>query len=996
MGVSNLPRGLHALVVDDEASVRQALKLAMEFAGWSVREASSAREALELIDSQMPDLIACDKNMPGDSGIDLLRKVRERTDRVSFHLITGFGNAESAEAGMELDIDSYTEKPFKDIFAVIHHIGTAHVRRQSKSAQRDVRARSLVDEGVSICRALVIVSDPEARKLAAELLREVWEGSIVVVDTPLTKHEQEDWDIIITDLQQADASLESYHAPLAVVWSTKPIRPHEMIGFADKGATAVVTRYEREALAASLKKQKARMQRAVRSREEQGIPSSLPRPATGGNAPSVPGSTAAQARQIPKPPPLPKAVARLKMPPPPSAAAKNAFTSSLQPPTARATTSLDAIPRQRLTDEPLSSAEPETLQALVVDDEPAIRKALRSAMELRGWSVREAPSGDAGLEAVREQMPDLIVCDKNMPGRSGVDLLQDVRWLTEDVSFHLLTAFANEKSAQASMVLGADSYLQKPFDDVFKLLDTIERAHHTRSKRNDFRRERGQFGPSLRSLPPKQHESALVTAVIIKDDMMRSLAAAAVAEMAPVGTQLEQWESLPQGDRVADLVVCDPDVVDEVTSRYSGAEVLVWSDKTVPRELRFALANRGVRAVVAGADHETFRDELGTIFARALTPSDTRPAVSSRPEDKAVAAHPASPKPSATSRSDTSRVKPAVSSSSAPTIEIDEITQHELHRATEGLDAKNYYEVLGVPTNATKAEIRSAYFVISKKFHPDVFFGKELGQYKKMMEQVFRAATDAYETLSRRKRRQKYDADNKIVAEPRTSSQPVPPPLTRSIPSAPKSMPAQRNVTSPPRDRPGSGGRYRVPSRGGQRVRVVSEDGTTSRVEGLVDQARMEEKQGNIPAAIRTVRRAISRQPSVQELQTELDRLVRLGQNSAATTARDEASKLSQSGNWIEAAEAWSAVCERDPTDDEAHAQVARAMVEANRNLVDAKRYAETAIRLNEENVEAKVVLAKIYLQAGMRVQAKKQLRAVLERNADHVSAAQLLREIEA
>ncbi len=984
MSVSELPKGLHALVVDDEASVRQALRLAMEFAGWVVVEASSAAEALEHIDEQMPDLIACDKNMPGDSGIDLLRKVRARSDRVSFHLITGFGNAESAEAGMELDIDSYTEKPFKDIFAVIHHIGAAHERRQAKSAQRDERARGARAEGsTDQLQALVVVADGEGRTVAADLLREVFGPRMEVVEEPSDGAADKSWDIVVTDLKQADATLATYSAPLAVVWSSKPIRPHEMIGFADKGATAVVTRSDRETLKASLQKQKTRMHNATVQRDQQGIPSSLPR---------APSAREAKPARPAKPPPPAAKVPSPRIPPP----RVPPLSASLQPPKGK---------KRKVPNDPAEaeSESAETLDALVVDDEAAIRKALRSAMELRGWNVREAESGDAGLDAVREQMPDLIVCDKNMPGRSGIDLLQDVRWLSEDTSFHLLTAFANEKSAQASMVLGADSYLQKPFEDVFKLLDTIEQAHRIRSDKNDFRRERGQFGPSLRSLPPKQHESALQTAIIIQDDMMRSLAAAAVVEMAPVGTELEQWATLPSGDRVADLVVCDPDVVAEVTRRFRGAEVLVWSDKTVPRELRFALANRGVRAVVASADQDSFRDELGTILARALTPSDTRPAVTAAPEGRATTTSKQPPAKSVPTRAE------AVDSSSTdervpghpsandetPELQIDEITQHELHRAMEGIENKNFYEVLGVPTNATKVEIRSAYFVLSKKFHPDAFFGRELGQYKKMMEVVFRTATDAYEVLSRRKRRIQYDKENNIVVEPRTESQPIPPPLSRSMPSPSKVAPTQRNVVTP-RDRTGSGGRYRVPSRGPSRSRVVSESSRDAATESeLLAQARDQEKRGDVEVAIRTLRRALARHPSMLDLQNELDRLVHKSQSSAESSHRAQAEALTREERWEQAAEAWAAICERAPSDVVAHVQAARAMIEANRNLVDAKRYAETAIRLDDGDLDAKVLLARIYAHAGMRVQAKKQLKAVLQKDGGHEGAAKLLKQLE-
>jgi tetratricopeptide (TPR) repeat protein len=73
-------------------------------------------------------------------------------------------------------------------------------------------------------------------------------------------------------------------------------------------------------------------------------------------------------------------------------------------------------------------------------------------------------------------------------------------------------------------------------------------------------------------------------------------------------------------------------------------------------------------------------------------------------------------------------------------------------------DEYDYYEVLGVAYEADKKEVRAAYFALSKIFHPDTMFRKNLGSFKAKMEVTFTMLSEAYETLSKKKARDEYDA----------------------------------------------------------------------------------------------------------------------------------------------------------------------------------------------------------------------------------------------
>lgn len=78
----------------------------------------------------------------------------------------------------------------------------------------------------------------------------------------------------------------------------------------------------------------------------------------------------------------------------------------------------------------------------------------------------------------------------------------------------------------------------------------------------------------------------------------------------------------------------------------------------------------------------------------------------------------------------------------------------DAHYAIEG---QNHYQVLGVARDAEKVTIRAAYFELSKVFHPDSQFGKDLGPYRARMEGVFKRLTEAYEVLGKKTKRVDYD-----------------------------------------------------------------------------------------------------------------------------------------------------------------------------------------------------------------------------------------------
>ena len=100
--------------------------------------------------------------------------------------------------------------------------------------------------------------------------------------------------------------------------------------------------------------------------------------------------------------------------------------------------------------------------AVVVEDEPQIRRFVRSALEGEGWLVFEAGTLKQGLVEAGTRRPDLIVLDLGLPDGDGVDYLRDLRaWSAVPVI--VLSARSDETDKIAALDAGADDYLTKPF-----------------------------------------------------------------------------------------------------------------------------------------------------------------------------------------------------------------------------------------------------------------------------------------------------------------------------------------------------------------------------------------------------------------------------------------------------------------------------------------------------------------------------------------------------
>lgn len=104
-----------------------------------------------------------------------------------------------------------------------------------------------------------------------------------------------------------------------------------------------------------------------------------------------------------------------------------------------------------------------TATILVIDDEPSIRKLVKSYLEAEGLRVITAATGPEGLQIASYQQPDLIILDIMLPGMDGLEVLQELRRESKKVYVIMLTARTEETDRVIGLRVGADDYVTKPF-----------------------------------------------------------------------------------------------------------------------------------------------------------------------------------------------------------------------------------------------------------------------------------------------------------------------------------------------------------------------------------------------------------------------------------------------------------------------------------------------------------------------------------------------------
>ncbi|MFO7921141.1 response regulator [Rhodobacteraceae bacterium W635] len=113
-------------------------------------------------------------------------------------------------------------------------------------------------------------------------------------------------------------------------------------------------------------------------------------------------------------------------------------------------------------------------RVLLVEDEVNIFEAISFILSREGWDVSGHGNGATALAEVARAQPDVLVLDVMLPGRSGLDILRDLRAQPETAALPvlMLTAKGQSKDRDLALALGANAYLTKPFSNA-EMVETL-------------------------------------------------------------------------------------------------------------------------------------------------------------------------------------------------------------------------------------------------------------------------------------------------------------------------------------------------------------------------------------------------------------------------------------------------------------------------------------------------------------------------------------------
>jgi len=165
-----------------------------------------------------------------------------------------------------------------------------------------------------------------------------------------------------------------------------------------------------------------------------------------------------------------------------------------------------------------------TASVIFVDDDPDIRPLMEQTLELENIPVACFADGASALQEVHPDFEGIVLCDYNMPGMDGLDVLQRIRQIDEDIPVILLTGQGDISTAVSAMQQGAYDFIEKPFDHE-ELIELLRHALEKRHLALENRRLKAQLRHLARPGPRMLGDSPAMQRVMATIDPVLDISA---------------------------------------------------------------------------------------------------------------------------------------------------------------------------------------------------------------------------------------------------------------------------------------------------------------------------------------------------------------------------------------------------------------------------------------------------------------------------------------
>ena len=292
--------------------------------------------------------------------------------------------------------------------------------------------------------------------------------------------------------------------------------------------------------------------------------------------------------------------------------------------------------------------------------------------------------------------------------------------------------------------------------------------------------------------------------------------------------------------------------------------------------------------------------------------------------------------------------------------------QRELRELETRGDAISYYQLLGVTADVDGGGIRRAYLERSKRFHPDAWYRRDLGEFTPLLSKWFQRMAAAYQILADEETRAVYDAEHKA-----------------DLSDADRRAVEVRELSRAEQDRRERERRTRLlRSKGFARIGAART---------LYEEAQALALNGERMQAIAALKAARELDPNRKEIASRLVELEREQAKSRAASALLSAREREVQQRWPDAQAAYVTAFQLDPRNAAAALGAARCAMATGDNQT-ASTWAARAVELQPAEVASRLLLAKLFAGLALKAKARVELKVILDKVPNHKEARALLK----
>lgn len=294
-------------------------------------------------------------------------------------------------------------------------------------------------------------------------------------------------------------------------------------------------------------------------------------------------------------------------------------------------------------------------------------------------------------------------------------------------------------------------------------------------------------------------------------------------------------------------------------------------------------------------------------------------------------------------------------------IDLDEARRQEIDAIDAKVSNTNHFEFLGVPAGASPEDVRTAFRDASRKFHPDKFFGKQLGSYRLKLDRIFKRLVEANQTLTDPARRDAYLKANPFIRA-----------AARAAGSSADLNPVMRSELELAREEE-------------RRARLARHPylARATKVQEALAKARELAAKGEFSQAFTHLNTASQADPRNQDLITMLAEVRKRADLAKSDTAHQHAVDALNRGDYKLALQAIRAAVQANPNNHKASFTAAE-LADRSGDQREATSFAQKAVDAQPENVEYRLLLARLLVESGMKAMAKRHFEEAARLEPNH------------